>query len=332
MPTQLNIETKVDSAQKLAAVAGEATNKYLFAGELNSIVSFCNMLRGLCIINNNNVLAILANNAEVALGEVDGNFIYVLNQTAVDYYVAPVFITYTSDGIHYVQSFIGTAGNYGITKKHFVAEDFILIYQSDIPVIQTEQSLKDCFLEVSWSKRPGHFIENRPNPIVPGQRYIYAINIIHLLGCQLDKPELFNNGNQVFIVVKRYKNAKKNKINLISSKYSKSGFKKDKFNPTTTTDYSRLNEIELFNNGDFINIFPEKYFRDVTTIDQNLGAKGFGKHNSYKSDHAFVNLELSLKVVTQSGQIFESHPKLYLKVLFKRHTIDSQLKISYKLI
>ena len=137
----LNIETKVDSPEKLNAVAGQNTNKFLFAGEVNSIVSFCNMLRSLCIVNASNVKHILDNNTKVELGVIEtGTFFDALNEMSATIYIAPVFVTYTIDGIDYVQSFVGTQGIYGQTKKQFVEADFILIYQSDQPVITIIQN------------------------------------------------------------------------------------------------------------------------------------------------------------------------------------------------
>lgn len=136
----LNIEHKEDSPGRLASIAGQPSKYYLSAGETNTIVAFCKMLRSLCIVNGSNIKAILDKTTKVELGEV-ADFIAELNEKLPSLFIAPVFITYTIDGIDYVQAFVGQKSNYGLGKRQFVEADFVLIYQSDVQQLDSQNRI-----------------------------------------------------------------------------------------------------------------------------------------------------------------------------------------------
>lgn len=134
----LSIETKVNSAQKLAAVQNKPTNEFLFAGEINRIVNSINTLRNLLIVNQENVEALIAQSESIDLGDISGGeFIDILNQMELVAIGSSAFIVYTIDNVKYVQSFLGQSGNYGSsTGLTLTVEQFALIYQSNSEIVQ----------------------------------------------------------------------------------------------------------------------------------------------------------------------------------------------------
>ncbi|MGV9003944.1 hypothetical protein [Flavobacterium sp.] len=124
----INIETKEDTAAKIAAVSGKPTKNYLFAAEINivrnRIETLWNAIKGTAVIVNRN---------KVSLGTIAQPFITILNQGETLAWDSPVFVTYDVAGTFYTQAFVGTNGDYGTTSNQFVDTDFLLVEQSQTP-------------------------------------------------------------------------------------------------------------------------------------------------------------------------------------------------------
>jgi hypothetical protein len=129
----LNIQTKEDSAEKLAAAAGKPTKNFLFAQELNTVVNSINTLRHLITLNEGNINYILSNAIKIELGVIEGSYIDVINEIEEVSLIAPVFITYSLDGVFFVKTFVGNDSTYGTSTGLSVSEvDFLPVYQSDV--------------------------------------------------------------------------------------------------------------------------------------------------------------------------------------------------------
>lgn len=128
----LNIQTKEDSAEKLAAVAGQPTKNYLFAPEFNTVVNSINTLRHLITLNSGNIDILLSIAPKVELGTIAVSYIDVINNSPAVVLPSPVFVTYTIGGVFYVKAFVGDANTYGTTSGLTVNENnFLPVYQSD---------------------------------------------------------------------------------------------------------------------------------------------------------------------------------------------------------
>lgn len=137
----LNIETKENSTEKLAAVAGKPTKHFLFAGEINRMASAINSLRNLLIVNQENIDALIAQSESIDLGDITGEeFVDVLNQMELVEIGSSGLIIYTIADVKYVQTFLGVSNNYGSsTSLTLTAQDFALIYQSDSQTAQLSE-------------------------------------------------------------------------------------------------------------------------------------------------------------------------------------------------
>ncbi|MBA4133336.1 MAG: hypothetical protein C0525_01295 [Flavobacterium sp.] len=130
----IDIENKENSAAKMAAVAGQPTKYYLFAQELNTMVSAINSLRHLISLNEGNINALLSTAPKIELGTIAVDFVDEINAMEELVIPSPVFITFTKDDIFYVYAFAGEANTYGTLNELYVtAEDFLPVYQSDEP-------------------------------------------------------------------------------------------------------------------------------------------------------------------------------------------------------
>lgn len=128
----LNIQRKVDSAERLAAIANKPNNQFIFAREFNRIVNQLENLSGLVQFTSESITSILSQNTKVELGEIEGDPYAVLNAMETVNLLMPVLLTYTASGVFFVEAFIGTDGTYGSsTNLELTSEDFVVIYQSD---------------------------------------------------------------------------------------------------------------------------------------------------------------------------------------------------------
>ena len=153
----LDIEEKEDSIEKLAAVEGKPTKHYLFAPEFNLVKNSINTLRMLINMNYLNIDFLLSGAAKVELGNIEDNFIDVINSFFAINLNPPVFVTFTKDDVFYVKAFAGNAGTYGTNSGLTVeASDFLDIYQSgenessisDRPVFKLTD--EDVTADVNW--------------------------------------------------------------------------------------------------------------------------------------------------------------------------------------
>lgn len=133
------VQTKVDSQEKLAAVAGQPTNKYLFAQEINTIVFYLRILWSLANFNGSTLIP----SVKKELGTITGSFIDYINTHTATVWPSPAFVTYTIGGVEYVQAFVGYAGTYGTGQLQVFAEQFVLVHQSDeTPVVTQKKVLR----------------------------------------------------------------------------------------------------------------------------------------------------------------------------------------------
>ena len=140
--TFISIQQKQDSAEKLAAVQGKPRANYLFAPEFNLVVAAINSLRHLINLNAGNIDYLLSNANKIELGEIDVDFVTYINESEETTLAAPVFVTFTIDGIFYVKAYTGIDGTFGtIGGSLVVEEDFLPIYQSDEPDTEIPSSL-----------------------------------------------------------------------------------------------------------------------------------------------------------------------------------------------
>lgn len=128
----LNIQTKEDSAEKLAAVEGRPTKNFLFAPEFNTVVNSINTLRHLITLNAGNIDILLSTAPKVELGTITGSFLAALNSMPEVVLPSPVFVTFTVGEVFFVKAFVGDAGTYGSSSGlTLAASNFLPVYQSD---------------------------------------------------------------------------------------------------------------------------------------------------------------------------------------------------------
>jgi hypothetical protein len=138
--SSLNIERKVDSAEKQASIANKPTNQFIFAREFNRIVTQVENLSAWLQFNSETINAFLSQNAKVELGTIETDPVEVLNEMEDVSLAVPVLITYTIENVFFVKAFIGTDGVYGTsTNLTLGSEDFVLIYQSNSPNAQLQE-------------------------------------------------------------------------------------------------------------------------------------------------------------------------------------------------
>jgi hypothetical protein len=150
------LEVKQDTPERLAAIAGQPTRNFLFADEFNQIPDKINLLWQLLKAVNFDVAQIVDGSNSVDLGTITGSFLTPLNAT-VDNYRSPFFVKYRVGTIDYIQAFTGQTGTYGIGLTLLTADDFYLIWQSDVVNVGTNISRQFFTNEVTFDNVIGDY-------------------------------------------------------------------------------------------------------------------------------------------------------------------------------
>lgn len=186
----IDIENKENSAVKMAAVEGQPTKYYLFAQELNTIVSAINSLRHLISLNEGNIQILLSTAPKIELGTIEVDFVDEINAMEEVEIPSPVFITFTKDDIFYVYAFAGEANTYGTLNGLFVsAGDFLPVYQSDeqgAVVLQNFQQVTEAGNKTTLEVEMKSLILNvlLADPSIPADEKAHIYALANTLGIQ----------------------------------------------------------------------------------------------------------------------------------------------------
>ncbi len=128
----LDIEIKEDTEERLLEIGDKPTKNFLYAQEFNKMKTAINALRQFCILNQNSIDYLMANNTSLDLGEYDSDatFLDAFNNDWATELISPVFLKIKVGVIDYVYVFIGNPGMYGQGETELTAADVILLWQS----------------------------------------------------------------------------------------------------------------------------------------------------------------------------------------------------------